>query len=81
MVHPILTEALAPAGVDLPVRRASRTSTELYLQGAIMAATRYDANAYLIVEANLKTVTHNLLNIDLVNWDTHYSAPYKSRAS
>jgi UDP-2,3-diacylglucosamine pyrophosphatase LpxH len=45
-------------------------------QHLVMAATRYDPNAYLIVEADLKSVTHNLLNIGLVDWNTHYSAPY-----
>ena len=42
-----------------------------------MAATRYDPNAYLIVEADLKTVSHELLNLGLVDWNTHYSQPYK----
>jgi len=46
-------------------------------QHLVMAATRYDANAYLIVEADTKSVTHELLNIGLVDWNTHYSAPYK----
>lgn len=49
-------------------------------QHLVMAATRYDPNAYLIVEADLKTVSHTLLNIDLVDWNTHYSAPYKNHA-
>jgi hypothetical protein len=48
-------------------------------QHLVMAATRYDANAYLIVEADMKAVTHELLNIDLVDWNTHFSAPYKGR--
>ncbi|HUB79436.1 MAG TPA: hypothetical protein VMB03_11590 [Bryobacteraceae bacterium] len=43
----------------------------------VIAATRYDPNAYLIVEADLKNVSHDLLNIDLVDWNTHYSQPYK----
>jgi hypothetical protein len=50
-------------------------------QHLVMAATRYDPNAYLIVEANLKTVSHNLLNIDLVDWNTHYSAAYTGHAA
>src|SRR5262245_17759932 len=45
----------------------------------VMAATRYSPNAYLVVEANTKTVTHKLLNIDVVDWNTHYSAPYNPR--
>lgn len=47
-------------------------------QHLVMAATRYDPNAYLIVEADLTTVRHELLNIGLVDWNTHYSQPYKS---
>lgn len=50
-------------------------------QHLVMAATRYDPNAYLIVEADLKKVSHELLNINLVDWNTHYSAAYKGRAS
>ena len=46
----------------------------------VMAATRYDPNAYLIVEADLKAVSHELLNIGLVDWNTHYSQPYKGHA-
>jgi hypothetical protein len=46
-------------------------------QHLVMAATRYDPNAYLIVEADTKAVRHELLNIGLVDWNTHYSAPYK----
>jgi hypothetical protein len=45
-------------------------------QHLMMAATRYDANAYLIVEADRKHVEHRLLNIDLVDWNTHFSKPY-----
>jgi len=47
-------------------------------QHLVMAATRYDPNAYLIVEADQKTVSHELLNIGLVDWNTHYSQPYKN---
>lgn len=43
----------------------------------VIAATRYDPNAYLIVEADTKAVSHELLNIDLVDWNTHYSKPYR----
>jgi cytolysin (calcineurin-like family phosphatase) len=45
-------------------------------QHLVMAATRYDPNAYLIVEADMKAVSHQLLNIDLVDWNTHYSKPF-----
>jgi hypothetical protein len=46
-------------------------------QHLVMAATRYDPNAYLIVEADMKAVNHRLLNIDLVDWNTHFSQPYR----
>jgi hypothetical protein len=46
-------------------------------QHLVMAATRYDPNAYLIVEADTKAVRHELLNIGLVDWNTHYSQPYR----
>ncbi len=42
----------------------------------VIAATRYDPNAYLIVEADPKAATHRLLNLDLVDWNTHYSKPW-----
>lgn len=43
----------------------------------VMAATRYDPNAYLIVDVDIKTMKHRLTNLDLVDWNTHYSAPFK----
>lgn len=43
----------------------------------VMAATRYDPNAYLIVEANPSKAEHRLLNISLVDWNTHFSSPWK----
>jgi hypothetical protein len=46
----------------------------------VIAATRYDPNAYLIVEADPVKATHTLLNIDLVDWDTHFSAPWAGHA-
>jgi hypothetical protein len=42
-----------------------------------MAATRYDPNAYLIVEVDARAGTHRLLNLDLVDWNTHFSQPYR----
>jgi hypothetical protein len=42
-----------------------------------MAATRYDPNAYLIVRIEPKAVRHELLNLDLVDWNTHFAAPYR----
>lgn len=47
-------------------------------QHLVMAATRYDPDAYLIVEADRKASTHRLLNLDLVEWNTHYSKPFQS---
>jgi len=43
----------------------------------VIAATRYDPNAYLIVEAEAAKAEHRLLNIDSVDWNTHYSTPWK----
>ncbi len=42
----------------------------------VIAATRYDADAYLIVEVDTRTASHRLLNLDLVEWNTHFSRPY-----
>jgi hypothetical protein len=42
----------------------------------VMAATRYDPNAYLVVRVDAKNARHELLNIDLVDWNTHYAKPY-----
>jgi hypothetical protein len=30
------------------------------------------------VEADTKAVRHDLLNIGLVDWNTHYSQPYRT---
>jgi hypothetical protein len=48
-------------------------------QHLVMAATRYDPNAYLIVEADVRKATHQLLNLDLVDWNTHFSQPFQRR--
>ncbi len=42
----------------------------------VIAATRYDADAYLVVEVDTMAGTHRLLNLDLVEWNTHFSRPY-----
>lgn len=42
----------------------------------VIAATRYDEDAYLIVEIDAKAGTHRLLNLDLVEWNTHFSRAY-----
>lgn len=43
----------------------------------VMAATRYDPNAYLIVRIDAARARHELLNLDLVDWNTHFAAPYQ----
>jgi hypothetical protein len=45
-------------------------------QHYIMAATRYDPNAYMLMEVDTKRNTWRFLNADLVQWSTHYSKPY-----
>jgi hypothetical protein len=42
----------------------------------VIGATRYDEDAYLIVEVDRKKASHRFLNLDLVEWNTHYSQPY-----
>ena len=46
-------------------------------QHCVMGATRYDEDAYMIIEVDTKKATHRILNLDLVDWATHYSSPYK----
>jgi predicted MPP superfamily phosphohydrolase len=46
-------------------------------QHLVIAATRYDPDAYLIVEVDTRNAGHRLLNIDLVDWNTHFSSPYR----
>jgi len=43
----------------------------------VMAATRYDPNAYLIVRIDAARARHELLNLELVDWNTHFAAPYQ----
>jgi hypothetical protein len=43
-----------------------------------MAATRYDPNAYMLIEVDTRHATSRFMNIDLVQWDTHYSKPWHS---
>lgn len=47
-------------------------------QHYIMAATRYDPNAYMLLEIDQKRGTWRFLNADLVEWSTHYSKPYRA---
>jgi hypothetical protein len=43
-----------------------------------MAATRYDPNAYMLIEVDTRHATSRFMNIDLVQWDSHYSKPWHS---
>ncbi len=45
-------------------------------QHYIMAATRYDPNAYMLLEIDPDRGSWRFLNQDLVEWSTHYSKPY-----
>jgi hypothetical protein len=45
-------------------------------QHYIMAATRYDPDAYMLLEINPRRGTWRFMNADLVEWSTHYSRPY-----
>ena len=45
-------------------------------QHYIMAATRYDPNAYMLMEVDTKHVTWRFMNESLVEWSTHYSKAY-----
>jgi hypothetical protein len=45
-------------------------------QHYVTAATRYDANAYMLFEADSQKQTLRWMNADLVEWSTHYSKPY-----
>jgi len=45
-------------------------------QHYVIAATRYDNNAYMLVEVDTQRATWKFLNEDLVEWSTHYSKPY-----
>ena len=47
-------------------------------QHYVMAATRYDPNAYMLMEVDTKRVTWRFMNASLVDWSTHYSKPYRS---
>jgi hypothetical protein len=47
-------------------------------QHYIMAATRYDPNAYMLMEVDTRRATWRFINADLVEWSTHYSKPYRN---
>ena len=45
-------------------------------QHYIMAATRYDPNAYMLMDVDTKKATWRFMNASLVEWTTHYAKPY-----
>lgn len=45
----------------------------------VISSTRYDEDAYLILEIDTRAVTHRALNLDRVEWNTHFSSPYPGR--
>lgn len=46
-------------------------------QHLVIGATRYDPDAYMVVEVDTRTASHRLLNLDLVDWNTHFIKPYQ----
>ncbi|WP_263359845.1 metallophosphoesterase family protein [Acidicapsa ligni] len=46
-------------------------------QHYVMAATRYDENAYMLMEVDTQKQTWRFVNAGLVEWSTHYSRPYR----
>ena len=47
-------------------------------QHYVMAATRYDPNAYMLLEIEAAHGTWRFMNADLVEWSTHFSQPYRA---
>lgn len=46
-------------------------------QHYVIGATRFDEDAYMIIEVDTKTGKYKWLNPHLVDWATHYSQPFK----
>ena len=46
-------------------------------QHYVTAATRYDPNAYMLMEVDTRRATWRFMNQSLVDWSTHYSKPYQ----
>jgi hypothetical protein len=46
-------------------------------QHYVMAATRYDPNAYMLLEIDPARGSWRFMNADLVEWSTHFSQPYR----
>ena len=47
-------------------------------QHYVMAATRYDPNAYMLMEIDSASGAWRFMNADLVEWSTHFSRPYRT---
>lgn len=45
-------------------------------QHYVVASTRYDPNAYMLIEVDRRLNTWRFMNESLVEWSTHYSKPY-----
>jgi predicted MPP superfamily phosphohydrolase len=43
----------------------------------VVSSTRYDSNAYLILELDSRQGSHRMLNIEQVEWNTHFSRPWR----
>ncbi|HTW78380.1 MAG TPA: metallophosphoesterase [Terracidiphilus sp.] len=50
-------------------------------QHYVMAATRYDPNAYMLMEVDTQAWSWRFVNAGLVEWATHYSKPWQRTAS
>ena len=50
-------------------------------QHYVMAATRYDENAYMLIEIDRQGHACRFINSGLVDWSTHYSRQYRNRSS
>ncbi|MFN2453358.1 MAG: metallophosphoesterase [Pyrinomonadaceae bacterium] len=50
-------------------------------QHYVMGSTRYDEDAYMIVDVDTKEATYRIINLNLVDWATHYSQPYRQKIS
>ena len=47
-------------------------------QHYVMASTRYDPNAYMLLEIDSRNGNWRFLNQSLVAWSTHFSKPYRA---
>lgn len=53
--------------------------TEFGPQHLVIGSTRYDEDAYLILEIDSRAGTHRALNLECVEWNTHFSTPWPGR--